>query len=116
MKRTSPDLAALLLLALVGLPLLLLAIAADILARSLKSLRPERTSMSAEPFDGHPPQGVVYECRKPGCTLHHPAQVHAFAQVESTVEYYCTQGHQAIARFPAADDATWPPDEQCRDS
>lgn len=69
----------------------------------------------SDPFDGHPPQGVVFECRKQGCNLHHETQVDAFTEVEATVRYYCEQGHQAIARFPAADDAEWPPDEDCRD-
>lgn len=101
----------------VGLPLLALAS----LVRVWKQ-RPRKTKREApvpsrmsDPFDGHPPQGVVFECRKDNCSLHHEAQVQAFSQVEDAVAYYCAQGHQAIARFPAADDAQWPPDEACRE-
>ena len=65
----------------------------------------------SDPFDGHPPQGVVFKCRKPGCALSHEATVEQFSEVQGLVRYYCAQGHQAQARFPAADDAVWPPDD-----
>lgn len=69
------------------------------------------SSRMSDPFEGHPPQGVIFECRKQGCSLQHEATVDSFTEVQQTVAYYCQQGHQAQARFPAADDATWPPDE-----
>jgi len=97
------------LVLLVGLPILALAT----LARTIKTVRDQLPHMAgSDPFDGHPPQGVVFECRKPQCGLAHKATVNSFSEVEDRVRYYCGQGHQAIARFPAADDATWPPDEQ----
>ncbi|AGM11788.1 hypothetical protein M201_gp13 [Haloarcula californiae tailed virus 2] len=112
---TVRDLLALLLLLAIGLPLLLLGIIFNTCARSIKSVREQLRGMPSDPFDGHPPQGVVFECRKPGCDLHHEDTVERFKEVEQRVAYYCQQGHQAIARFPAADDAEWPPDEACRD-
>jgi hypothetical protein len=66
--------------------------------------------MPSDPLDGHPPQGVVFECRKSYCDLEQQTTVHSFGEVEHMVGYYCQQGHQAYARFPAADDATWPPE------
>ncbi len=69
----------------------------------------------SDPFDGHPPQGVVFKCRKQGCSLEHRTTVEQFQQVEDQVAYYCEQGHQAVAVFPAAEDAVWPPDEDCRE-
>ena len=99
----------------IGLPLLAAVFLHDTIVRTIKSLREEPARMPSDPFDGHPPQGVVFECRKPQCSLQHETTVEQFSEVEQRVAYYCAQGHQAIARFPAADDAEWPPDEACRE-
>lgn len=65
----------------------------------------------SDPFSDCPPQPVVFTCRKEGCSLAHEREVNRFKTVEQTVAYYCRQGHQAQAVFPAADDATWPPED-----
>lgn len=57
----------------------------------------------------------MFTCRESDCALHHETTVARFADVETQVSYYCDQGHQAVARFPAADDAVWPPEDECRD-
>ena len=81
--------------------------------RPRKTMRKENVQGTmSDPFDGHPPQGVVFECRKQGCGLEHQTTVQQFSEVEDLVRYYCGQGHQAQARFPAAEDAVWPPDDQ----
>lgn len=107
-----------LLVLLIGVPLLLLGLLGSLLSRLLSAptTKPQRRRVvrMSDPFDGHPPQGVVYECRKEGCDLHDEQEVTQFSQVERQVTYYTEQGHQAIARFPAADDAEWPPDEDAQ--
>ena len=75
------------------------------------------TAMNEQPGDGSgdgdsdnpgiPPQPVVYECRRDGCTLEHHAMVDNWLEVQDVVAYYSEQGHQAQARFPVSDDSTW---------
>lgn len=103
----------LVLLLVVALPLLLLATLAQsfgTVTRRLTQLA-DNTSHMGDPFEDVPPQPVAFECRGEDCGLQHRTVVTTFEQVTDTVEYYDGQGHETYARFPNADDAIYPPED-----